>query len=92
MFMGGAPGKGQARVKIVDFGCARRFKPFEKMSDVYGSSNFVAPEMLKGEYDCKVDVFSTGVLLFSMLFQRLPFDGENDKIILEKIKTHTIDF
>lgn len=75
MFIGGPPGKGVARVKLIDFGCARRFDPHKLMDDIYGSPNYIAPEMLKGQYDCKVDVFGAGVIFYLMLTMRLPFNA-----------------
>lgn len=83
MFMGGPPGKGLARVKIIDFGCARYFNKNEKMRGIYGTSNYVAPEMMLGNYDCKVDIFSVGVLLHAMMTLKLPFNGRTDHEILK---------
>lgn len=73
MFIDGPPGKGVARIKIIDFGLATKFDPKERMRDVCGTPNYLAPEMIAGDYNCKVDVFSVGVILYTMLSLRLPF-------------------
>jgi serine/threonine protein kinase len=33
----------------------------------------MAPEIFKGSYDEKVDIWAVGVIFYSMLFKRLPF-------------------
>lgn len=87
LFMDGPPGHGVARVKIIDFGCARYFEDDKKMVDMYGSAYFLAPEMITGNYDCRVDVFSAGVIMYTMCTMKLPFDGRNDMEILNSILT-----
>ena len=47
--------------------------------------------MIKGEYDKKVDVFSAGVILYTMMTLKMPFDGPNDQYILDKILKENID-
>ena len=53
-------------VKIVDFGLAT----FTDRIDIFrhcGTPGYVAPEMLNDkDYGRKVDIFSTGVMLFSL--------------------------
>ena len=73
MFIDGPPGKAVARIKIIDFGLATKFDPDENMIDICGTSNYLAPEMIAGDYNCKVDVFSVGVIFYTMLALRLPF-------------------
>lgn len=52
MFMDGPPGEGVARLKIIDFGTARYFWKGERMTGIYGSANYVAPEMFsESDYD-----------------------------------------
>ena len=85
MFMDGPPGKGLSRVKIIDFGCARRFNPNEKMTGMYGSAHYMAPEMQTIEYTSKVDVFSVGAILYLMAALKQPFQGATEIEILHKI-------
>lgn len=92
LFIGGPPGKGVARVKIIDFGCACYFHPQKFMHDIYGSPNYIAPEMIEGEYDCKVDVFSAGILYYMMLTLKLPFQARDDMDILRTIKRNNLDY
>lgn len=56
------------------------------MEELVGSPYYVAPEVLKGNYGAKCDVWSTGVLCYFSLAGSPPFDGEDDVEIMENIK------
>jgi calcium-dependent protein kinase len=73
-------------VKLLDFGSSRKIGPNEALHGVYGTAYFVAPECLVGEYDLKCDVWSIGVILYTLLSGRPPFEGSSDVQILESIK------
>lgn len=50
-----------------------------------GSPGYVAPEMLRDEdYDCKIDIFAAGVILFILLHGHHPFEARNLKKMLFK--------
>ena len=50
-----------------------------------GSSYYIAPEVLKQNYNEKCDTWSVGVLLYMTLVGRAPFDGKDDDEIIFKI-------
>ena len=54
------------------------------MRGLYGSPHYTAPEM-NDEYDCIVDVFSAGVILYTMMTLKLPFDGRTSKDIIYSV-------
>ena len=62
------------RLKIADFGCARR-QIGKTLNTITGSYAYGAPELFRGDrYDGKkCDVWSMGVIFYSMLVGRLPF-------------------
>lgn len=66
-------------VKLIDFGFATRFEPgAARMATICGTPGYMAPEvLLKQTYDEKCDIFSLGVILFALLTDRFPFDGES---------------
>ena len=74
-------------VKIIDFGTAKIFDKHKKEKDVVGSSYYIAPEVLKQNYNEKCDTWSVGVLLYMTLVGRAPFDGKDDDEIIYKITT-----
>ena len=66
-------------LKIIDFGTATQFKNDELMKEVYGTSYYIAPDVLKKRgYNEKCDVWSIGVILYILLSGMPPFSGEGD--------------
>jgi serine/threonine protein kinase len=68
--------------KIIDFGLASDCE--YGLSQKCGTPGWIAPEVLQGcIYDCKVDVFSAGVLMHTMLAGKFLFHGKSEKEILK---------
>ena len=59
---------------------------------VVGTAYYIAPEVLKREYDKKIDIWSCAVILYILLSGRPPFDGQSDKDILKKVTNDEINF
>ncbi|XP_065070754.1 serine/threonine-protein kinase BRSK2-like [Rhopilema esculentum] len=75
-------------VKIADFGMAS-VQPFNSMLETScGSPHYAAPEVVRGDkYDGrKADVWSCGVILYALVVGCLPFDDDNLRHLLEKVK------
>lgn len=80
-------------VKLSDFGFARsnlRAKDGTvNLSETYcGSYAYASPEILRGiPYQPQhADVWSMGVVLFAMVYGRLPFDDSNYRELLKQVK------
>jgi calcium-dependent protein kinase len=77
-------------IKVADFGSSCFLDKGKKLSGCFGSAYYVAPEVLRGEYNEKCDIWSVGVILFIMLTGRPPYRGSDEWVILEQVKTHPL--
>jgi len=67
-------------IKLADFGLAAQFREGQPLTDSVGSPNYAAPELLvkNCSYDGrKSDLWACGVILYTLLAGRLPFDVES---------------
>jgi calcium/calmodulin-dependent protein kinase I len=75
------------RVRIADFGYARRVHTSESLTDRVGTPSYVAPEVLKNlPHDQRVDVWSLGVVVFVLLVGYPPFLEGNQEALFHKIR------
>jgi len=56
--------------------------PSSLTKDIVGTAYYIAPEVMKKQYDYKCDVWSCGVMMYILLSGKPPFDGKNDEEIL----------
>ena len=76
-------------LKIIDFGLSNYFREGQKeyLETPCGSPCYASPEMVSGQkYDgIKIDIWSTGIILYAMLCGYLPFEDKDNDILFEKI-------
>ncbi|MDX6240771.1 MAG: eukaryotic-like serine/threonine-protein kinase [Kribbellaceae bacterium] len=64
------------RVRLSDFGLAKRADPFTLLASAQGTYAFMAPEVMRRQgYSCAGDVYSVGTIAYLLLTGRLPYDA-----------------
>ena len=66
-------------LKIIDFDTATFFGT-EHCKGIFGTTLYMAPEVVKGEYNEKCDLWSCGIIMFILLSGGPPYDGTDDEI------------
>jgi serine/threonine-protein kinase len=84
----------EGRLKILDFGLAKRMEPMDADSVTRtaaevgpaGTLPYMAPEQLRGEeVDGRADIWSAGVVLYEMATKRRPFEGNTATTLADAI-------
>ncbi|KAK4472459.1 hypothetical protein MN116_003710 [Schistosoma mekongi] len=74
-------------VKVADFGLANTFECDQRLTTFCGSPPYAAPELFLGipYYGPSVDIWSLGVILFTLVLGHLPFDARDLRELRSKI-------
>jgi calcium-dependent protein kinase len=86
-------------IKLAGFGASATYKPkgnkkvknHKYMKDTTGSPYYIAPEVLTAEYDEKCDIWSLGVIMYTLLAGKPPFEGKDEVEIIKNVKTGIYD-
>src|ERR1035437_1648763 len=64
------------QIKLIDFGLARHIYGFTE-NKIFGTAQYIAPELLRREaHDHRVDLYSFGILLYRVIYNKFPFDQQ----------------
>lgn len=75
------------RAKIADFGVAWLNREVSQTGEIVGSPAYMAPEQMAGKpADARSDLFSLGVVLYTMLTGFRPFQGNSAKTVVFKVR------
>ncbi|SOS80489.1 calcium-dependent protein kinase 5 [Plasmodium sp. gorilla clade G1] len=73
-------------IQIIDWGFASKCMNNHNLKSVVGTPYYIAPEILRGKYDKRCDIWSSGVIMYILLCGYPPFNGKNNDEILKKVK------
>ena len=78
-------------IKLIDFGTSVHLKN-GNLTQELGTIYYIAPEVFKGSYNEKADIWSYGIILYIMLCGHPPFCGKKEEDIKEKIIHSPLQF
>ncbi|CAG9333520.1 unnamed protein product [Blepharisma stoltei] len=82
-------------IKIGDFGLAAKLEyDGEKKKTICGTPNYIAPEVLDGKtgHSYEVDIWSLGVITYTLLVGKPPFETSDVKTTYRRIKMNAYSF
>lgn len=82
----------KANLKVIDFGASALYSESKSLNSRFGTSYYIAPEVLKKRYNEKCDIWSCGVIMYILLSGKPPFGGKNDKEILKNVRRGQYNF
>ena len=65
---------------------------FKRLKSKVGTLYYISPEIIKGNYDEKCDIWACGVILYILLTGNPPFSGNTDKEVYNSITQIKYDF
>jgi len=83
------------QIKLGDFGLATKLEfDGEKKRTVCGTPNYIAPEILDGNvgHSYQVDVWALGVIIYTLIVGKPPFETTDIKLTYKKIKECDFSF
>ncbi|KAF5836831.1 kinase-like domain-containing protein [Dunaliella salina] len=79
-------------IKVIDFGTSDFCLSGQRLSQKFGTPYYVAPEVLKKNYDKSIDIWSAGVIMYILLCGYPPFGGKTDAKILQRVQAGVYSF
>nr|XP_006628984.1 PREDICTED: death-associated protein kinase 2 isoform X2 [Lepisosteus oculatus] len=81
------------RIKLIDFGLAHKIEDGVEFKNIFGTPEFVAPEIVNYEpLGLAADMWSIGVITYILLSGASPFLGESKQETLANISAMNYDF
>jgi len=79
-------------IKLIDFGTACHINKNNLLHNVVGTTFYIAPEVLNGNYGIECDMWSAGVILYILLCGDPPFYGKTDEEVMKLILNSEPDY
>ena len=81
----------ESELKMIDFGLSKHFAYLgELQHDCVGTPYTVAPEVIRAQYDEKIDIWSLGVIVFLLLSGETPFGGVDGECLID-VRTNILE-
>lgn len=81
------------QIKLIDFGLAQKLKPDTPVRVLFGTPEFIPPEIINYEpIGTESDMWSVGVICYVLLSGLSPFMGDNDAETFANITRADFDF
>lgn len=83
----------EGHIRVCDFGWSCRLQGWTSRNGKSGTYPYMSPESLKGLLQhTPSDIWSLGILLYELHFQKEPFPGRSEEEMLRLIKNNRINF
>lgn len=83
------------KLKVGDFGLAAKLQnEIERRMTVCGTPNYIAPELLEGKkgHSFEVDIWSTGVVMYTLLVGKPPYQSKDVKSTYKRILANSYSY
>ena len=81
-------------LKLIDFGLSKVIEGDKNLKGAVGTTFYMAPEVITGNYNEKCDIWALGVILYIMLCGKPPFYSQNEEELKKNICSmkYTFDY
>ncbi|EAR99827.2 calcium-dependent kinase (macronuclear) [Tetrahymena thermophila SB210] len=80
------------QIKIIDWGNATNIQGNENLKQITGELHFRAPEVLSQSYSYGCDIWSLGVVIYTLIEGEVPFVKKTEAEIIQSIKNESLSF
>lgn len=82
----------QNLLKLIDFGLAFHGAPNTVHTDLVGTLEYAAPQVLTRKYDRRCDLWSCGAIMYVLLSGRSPFAGKSEEEVMRKVRSGCVSY
>ena len=76
-------------VKLCDYGGCTKLSLSRKLQTRIGTLSYMAPEIMENkEYNEKCDLWSLGIVIYTLYFKQYPYNGNTEMGIIQQIKSY----